>query len=879
MQSSEIRSRFLSFFEKKNHKIVPSSSLIPSDPTLLLTTAGMVQFKPIFQGEVKTGFTRAASCQKCVRTTDIERVGHTVRHLTFFEMLGNFSFGDYYKKEAITWAWDFLVKDLKFNTSKLWVTVFEDDDEAYEIWKKDVRISDDRLVRLGAKDNFWSAGSTGPCGPCSEILYDFGEDKSCGKNCRVGCDCDRFLEVWNLVFMQYNRDEKGELHPLPKKNIDTGMGIERVSAILQGASNVFEGDLLLPIIEKISSLAGITYGKDLRKDISTKIIGDHARAITFLVGDGVLPSNEGRGYVLRRLLRRAVRHARLLGIEKAFLSDLVCEVSELMSGTYPELKENLEFINRIVISEEERFSQTLRAGLNAIGEAIEKIKKTRSFEIPGELAFRLYDTYGFPLELTREIAQEEGLRIDEEKFLELMEAQKEKARAAWEAEHITGLKEVYNEVLDQFGKSEFVGYSNDSAESKILAIIQNEAVLPHAEEGNTVEIVLEKTPFYAEMGGQVGDKGTIFTETGEVKIEGTRVPLPGVITHLGKITKGRVQIGEKALATVDKARRENICKNHTATHILHWALGKVLGKHVKQAGSYIDDKRLRFDFVHTQGLTDDEISKVEELVSEKIFENYPVRFYETSFKTAKESGAIALFGEKYGEKVRVLEVGDFSKELCGGTHINETGRIGLFKIVGEESIGANLRRIEAYTSIRALKFINEEESVLKRVSHLIKTKPVELYQAIEDLTLKCEEKDKEIEVLQKQLISSQVDDILSTTQEINGVKIVLRTVQAKDMENLRLYIDALREKIKNTVIVLASSFDKRVMLVVAVSSELVKIGLNASEIAKEIAPIVEGGGGGRADMAQAGGKNPEKIPQAFSKAEEYIKAKLKKNSD
>jgi len=871
MKSFEIRKKFLSFFEKKGHIILPGSSLVPDDPTLLLTTAGMVQFKSIFQGDIKPTHSRVVTVQKCARTTDIERVGHTARHLTFFEMLGNFSFGDYYKKEVIPWAWEFLIKELGFDELKLWITIFRDDDEAFDIWHKDVGIPKERIVRMGEEDNFWSAGLIGPCGPCSEIMYDFGEESGCGKpNCAVGCDCDRFLEVWNLVFMQYFRDKNGNLTSLPTKNVDTGLGLERLASILQDTPTNFETDLLKPIIDKITEIAGVTYGKDKDIDISIKIIADHTRAMTFLVGDGILPSNEGRGYVLRRLIRRAIRHGRLIGIEREFLKDVAAVVVDTMKDFYLELGDNSDYIYRILTSEEERFTATLRQGLNILDAIIEKEKKRGALIVNGNSAFQLYDTYGFPLELTREIAEENGLEIDQKGFDKLMKEQREKARAGRGERHFKIAEEVYTEVFDQFGKSKFVGYLKDSEETIVQAIIKGNVVVPRAHADDEVEITLRQTPLYAEMGGQVGDRGLIKTATGKIKVVDTYMPLPGLYVHKGVVKEGSIESSQKAKVSVDVERRKAICRNHTATHILHWALRKVLGKHIKQAGSFVSDKRLRFDFTHFESISADDLQKIEKLANERIMENQAVKIYTTSLDFAREQGVTALFGEKYGKFVQVVEVGDFSKELCGGTHVSRTGDIGLFKIISEGSIAANTRRIEALTSHGALNYVTKEEEQLKEIANLLKVGSLDAAEKVKSLITSIKNNEKKMRELQSKLAEIEVKNLISSAHKIDGIKVITKMVSVKDMDGLRSFVDMLRDKSGEAIIILGAAFDGKALLISAVSPKLVNSGFNAGNILKEIAPIVGGGGGGRPEMAQAGGKNPEKLELALKKALEYI---------
>lgn len=885
MTGSEIRIKFLEFFKKRGHAVVPSSSLVPNDSTLLLTAAGMVQFKPVFLGAVKAPYARAASCQKCVRTTDIDRVGHTARHLTFFEMLGNFSFGDYYKEEAIPWAWEFLTKEVGLDAGHLWITIFREDDEAFEIWRDKVGIPEEKIVRLGEEDNFWSAGPTGPCGPCSEIIYDFGLAKGCGQpDCRVGCDCDRFLEVWNLVFMQYDRDEQGNLNHLARKGIDTGMGLERLASILEGVETNFENDLFQPIIKELSRIASVKHGSDERLDTSLKIIADHTRAVTFLIADGVLPSNEGRGYILRRLLRRAVRHGRLIGIERLFLVDLIKKVVGLMGPVYPELKDHESFVLRIAQSEEERFSKTLKQGLNLLSEAISKLKAAKKKEMSGEIAFQLYDTYGFPLELTTEVAGENDLGVDLAEFEKLMEEQKERAKASWEETSWTAPKEVYQQILDQFGKTTPTCDRTDDQKYRlenvpIKAVLHRGDVKETAGAGEEIELILQHTPFYAEMGGQVGDQGIIETVTGKVEVYDTLVPLPELRVHHGKVVEGMIKAGQEAKAAVFEDRRKAIARNHTATHLLHWALRTVLGEHVKQAGSLVEDKRLRFDFTHFEALSPQQLREIEQLVNEKIFENSSVEWQERSYDEAKKEGAIALFGEKYADKVRVVKVGGdekgYSKELCGGTHVDRTAEVGLFKIVSESSIGANLRRVEAVTSKAALNYIYQEEDTLEGISRMLKTSPGSVLSRIETLVAELREKEQQEEKLKHHLIKREVEEILSKTTKINGFEIVIATVSANKIDELRTFADVLKERLMKGIIVLAASSEGKVMLLSAATPDAVKAGFHAGRLLKEIAPLVNGDGGGRPEMAQAGGKKPEGIEEALNKAKALAASFLK----
>lgn len=876
LSSTDIRRKFTTFFQTKGHKILPSSSLVPDDPTLLLTAAGMVQFKPIFLGEKKVDFKRATTVQKCLRTTDIENVGKTARHLTFFEMLGNFSFGDYFKKEAITWAWEFVTQHLELPPENLYATIYEEDDEAFEIWRDEVGLEADKIFRMG-EDNFWSAGPTGPCGSSSEIMYDLGPDFGCGKpTCTVGCDCDRYLEVWNLVFMQYNRDEYGNLHPLPKKNIDTGAGLERIARILQGARSNFETDVLYPIIEKVTQISKVAYGVNPERDVSVKVVADHSRAVAFLINDGVLPSNEGRGYVLRRLLRRAVLHARLLGVEDPFINRVIESVIETMKSAYPELLDNSAFIGRIAGHEEKRFMETLKQGLNILDQAIALAKSEGKDTLAGNFVFRLYDTFGFPLELTIEIAEDHDLGVDESLFQTLMEEQRERARASWAGERELRHLEIYQEINEEFGKSEFVGYEVDEAQATIKAIVKNNVIVTAATAGDEVEIFLNRTPFYAEKGGQVGDKGLIETDTGLVEIFDAQEPLEGVNIHLGKVKSGRIAIDQTARAVIEPGRRQAIRRNHTATHLLQWALRRILGDHVKQAGSLVEPERLRFDLTHFAPVTENQLKQIEKIVNEKIFENNPVRSFVTSYDFARETGATALFDQKYGEFVRLVEVGNFSKELCGGTHVGNTSEIGLFKITSESSVGANTRRIEAVTNGSALDYMRREEDELLAAANILKAGPGQVAEKVQGLLQANKQLAQQLESAKKKLVKENVGEILSEAKPVNGTKVIIKQIEAADMDSLRSYADLLREKAGTAVLLLASTIDNRVMLIAAATPDMVKAGFNAGNLIKKVAPLVGGGGGGRPDIAQAGGKEPKGVPKALEEAWKEIQGMLKK---
>lgn len=873
LTSQEIRKRFLKFFECHGHKVLPGSSLIPADPSLLVTTAGMVQFVPYFKGELKPEHTRIATVQRCMRTTDIENVGHTARHLTFFEMLGNFSIGDYFKAEAIPWAWEFVTKDLKMDPAKLWISIFTEDNEAFRIWTEEVGIPAERIIRLGEDENFWTMGPTGPCGPSSEILYDFGEGMSCGPDCAPGCDCNRFLEIWNLVFTEFDRQEDGRLEPLPRRNIDTGAGLERIAAILQGVTTVFDTDVLRPVIGAVEEVSGHTYGKDKIRDVSMKIIADHARSVTFMANDGILPSNEGRGYVLRRLLRRAVRHGRLLGIDKPFLRAIVERVIDVTSPAYPDVAENAAFVHEIVASEEERFEITLRQGLAMIESYTVEAKGQGRTSLAGTEVFKLYDTYGFPIELTREIAAENGLQLDEPGVEELMERQRRTAREAL-GERGMESAEVYAEVLDRYGATAFAGYAQDEAVSRVQAVVEGERIVGEADPGTRVDVVLAETPFYAEMGGQVGDTGWIETPEGRVDVEGTFSPVPGLIVHRAVVTGGTLRHDTEIRAVIDRERRNAIKRDHTGTHLLHWALREVLGDHVRQAGSLVDEHRLRFDFTHGKGLKAQELAHLEELVNRKIVENEPVKAYTTTFKFAVESGAIAFFGEKYGAYVRVLEIGDFSRELCGGTHIARTGDIGQLKIVSESSVGANIRRIEAVTGLNALFYAKDLEQTIRGIEKTLKVGRDRIVERLGHIQAAAKEKDRELAALRAKMSSAEVKDLVGGAEMMGETKLIAAVVPGKRMDELRIMADEIKNQVASAAVVLGSSADGGASVLVALTDDVVARDVRALDVVRSIGPIISGGGGGRPDLAQAGGRNTDGVPEAVDAAKELLKGRL-----
>jgi len=869
LKANELRKLFIDYFSQQGHKVVPSSSLVPkNDPTLMFTNAGMVQVKGIFLGEDARDYKRAVTSQKCVRAggkhNDLENVGHTARHHTFFEMLGNFSFGDYFKKEAIEYAWEFLTKKVNLPADKLWVTVYKDDDEAFELWRTVVGIPADRIVRLGEKDNFWSMGDTGPCGPCSEILIDQGPEMSCGKpGCAVGCDCDRYLEIWNLVFMQYNRDETGKLTPLPKPSIDTGMGLERLSAVVQKVRSNFESDLFQVIIKEIASLAGVPYHKDAQADISYQVIADHLRAMTFLISDGVLPANEGRGYVLRRILRRASRYAKLIGINKPILYRLTGVVVDEMREAYPELVDSRDHVAKVVLLEEERFASTLDSGLALLNEAVQKLKASGQVMIPGDVLFRLYDTFGFPLDLVTDMARDMHLELDEEGYRRAMQEQREKARASWAGSGEEKIKPIYKEVASGVKKTIFVGYEILEGTAEIIAIIKGGKKVTEAHDGDEVEIVLDQTPFYAESGGQVGDKGELLGEASKFEITDTMRPVQDLIVHKGRIKKGTFRSGDAVLAKVDAGDRADIARHHTVTHILHAMLRSVLGEHVKQAGSLVSPQRLRFDFAHYTALTERERERIEELVNERIIENHPVDTEVMDIDQAIATGAMALFDEKYGDKVRVVTVKDVSKELCGGTHSRASGDIGLFKIVSEAGVAAGVRRIEALAGRRAYQEMKKEEKSLQEIGQMLKVSDLEVVSRVERLLTQLRDTEKELDKFKHKMQSSQAGDIVAEARDIKGVKVLAKRVDNLEQKELRDFGDKLRDKLGSGILALGSAKDDKVSLIVMVSKDLTGR-FQAGKIIKDMAALLGGTGGGKADLAQAGGKAPEKLDAALS---------------
>ena len=873
MTSNDVRKAFLHYFSEKKHQIVPSSSLVPrKDPSLLFTNAGMVQFKGVFLTEETREYNRAVTSQKCVRAggkhNDLENVGKTARHHTFFEMLGNFSFGDYFKEDAIEMGWDLLVRQWGLPSEKMWVTIYLDDDEAFRLWSKIV--PKERIVRLGEKDNFWAMGDTGPCGPCSEIVIDQGKEVGCGRpECKVGCECDRFLELWNLVFMQFNRDSAGKLHPLAKPCIDTGMGLERISAILQHVKSNYDTDLFTPVIQEIETISHTSYGKDPRSDVSLRVIADHSRAATFLISDGVLPSNEGRGYVLRRIMRRAMRHGKMLGIEGPFLDRASGRVIDLMQDAYPELRETGTFVSKVIRNEEERFAETLDSGMKILRDELERVRRQGKKILPGDVAFRLYDTYGFPLDLTSEILQEEGLSLDEEGFNAQMGEQRQKSRQSWQGIGEGKIKEIYRRLSREGIRTEFVGYEAIQSESRILKLIKDDDVIPFAKEGDEVEVITEKTPFYGEAGGQVGDQGVIFHEGFSLEVKDTQRPLEDLIVHQVRVKRGVVKEAMEATLWVDSERRKATLLNHTGTHLLQAVLREVLGEHVRQAGSLVSPERLRFDFTHFAPIEKEDLAKVEALVNQKVRENLKVETKIMLVEEALQTGAMALFGEKYGERVRVVMVSDFSMELCGGTHTERTGDIALFKIVNETGVAAGVRRIEAVTGERAYQFITEEERELWEIASFLKSAPGDLASRVERLLQSQRELERQLDSLQGKMSHQEILDLLPLVREVKGVKVLSAKVNGKDPKLMRDFVDQLKTKIGSGIILLGGQNQNKTSLILGITSDLTGR-FNANDLIKKIASTAGGTGGGRPDFAQAGGSNPEKLDEALRVIDDLI---------
>ena len=868
---NEIRNRFLSFFETKGHLILPSYSLIPEkDKSLLLINSGMAPLKPYFTGQEKPPRARVATCQKCVRTPDIDRVGKTARHGTFFEMLGNFSFGDYFKNEAISWAWEFITKNLELPIDRLWVSIYQDDDEAHDIWTKNIGLPGDRVVRMGKEDNFWEIG-VGPCGPCSEIYFDRGSDKGCLRtDCKVGCDCDRFVEFWNLVFTQFNRDEQGNYNKLPKPNIDTGMGLERISAIMQGVDTLFDVDTIKSIIASVSGISGVYYGTDSKSDISLRVIADHARGMVFMISDGILPSNEGRGYVLRRILRRAAHHGRTLGINRPFLTEIAQSVIGESSEAYKEVKHKEEYILKVVNIEENKFKETIEQGSVILNAFIDKMKENNITVLNGEDAFKLYDTYGFPFDLTKEILAEHNFFVDEQTFSENMKNQRDRARSAKIKTDFMGKNDSNYQLIDKNISTCFKGYNLLETESRVESVIKGEVFTDKAYEGDEVFIVLDNTPFYGESGGQAGDRGKLISEGLQVNISDTRKAYGDHIIHTGKIEKGTLRKGDTVLSVVDKESRMAIARNHTATHLLHRALKTILGEHAEQAGSMVDKDRLRFDFRHFTALTERETEAIERLVNEKIMGCLPVELLEMSLDEARQLKAMALFGEKYGEFVRVVRISDYSMELCGGTHLTNTGQAGLFRIIAESGIAAGIRRIEAVTGWNSYDYVLSREHKMSEVSATLKTTPSDLEKRAISLVKQVKELEKEIEILKYSILANVVDNLSALRKEMGELSYVFARVDGYDVVDLRNIADRLKDRIGQVVVVLAAFKEGKVHFVGGTTGENVAKGVHVGKLIGEIAKIADGGGGGRAEMAQAGAKDPSKISEAFLQAEAIL---------
>ena len=870
MSLNEIREKFLEFFESKGHLRMKSFPLVPiNDKSLLLINSGMAPLKKYFTGEEEPPRRRVTTCQKCIRTPDLERVGKTARHGTFFEMLGNFSFGDYFKEEAIPWAWEFLTQVMEIPEDKLWPSVYESDDEAYAIWRDKIGVPEERIIRLGKEDNFWEHG-TGPCGPCSEIYFDRGEKYGCGSpDCKPGCDCDRYMEIWNNVFSQFNNDGKGNYTELKQKNIDTGMGLERLACVMQGVDNMFEVDTVRNTLNAVCERAGKEYGKNADDDVSIRIITDHIRSASFMIADGVVPSNEGRGYVLRRILRRAARHGKLLGISDAFLSELCNSVIETSGKAYTELEEKKDYIKKIVLLEEERFEATIDAGLQILSGYVDAAKKNGEKTLSGDGVFKLYDTFGFPIDITREIAEENGLEVDEDGFEKLMLEQKNRARAA--RGNISGWSENSKSALADIAKTEFTGYSEYETDAKILALITDEGPVDSVSEGD-VTVVLDKTPFYGEGGGQVGDSGKITKDGAVLDVSDTK-KTDGVYLHICRLSDGEFSVGDSVKATLDGDRREAIKRNHSAAHLLQAALRRVLGNHVEQAGSYVDENRVRFDFRHFAPMTAEELANTEKAVNEAILSGIEVENYETSIEEAKKTGAMALFGEKYGNRVRVVKMGDFSVELCGGTHVSNTAKVGLFKIISESSVAAGVRRIEGTTGLGVLSFLEEKENLIKACAAELKANPAEIDKKAAALQAEVRAAKQEVEKINAKLAASQTGDIMSSAKKVGKFDFIAYKTEGVDLGAVRTVTDKIKAENDDAVAVISVSFDGKNNLVACCGKNAVKNGANAGLLLKEISPIAGGGGGGRPDSATSGIKMPEKIGEVFKKAEEILAAK------
>ncbi len=878
MTSYQIRKIFLEYFQSKEHQIMSSASLIPEDPTILFTIAGMVPFKPIFLGQQPSSLKRATTSQKCLRTNDIDNVGRTARHHTFFEMLGNFSFGDYFKKEAIQWGWEFFTKVIEFPEDKLYVSIYQDDDDSFHLWHDMIGLPENRIVRLGEEDNFWKVGPVGPCGPCSEIYIDLGPERASKNGGGVGIN-DRYLELWNLVFMQFNRKEDGSLEPLPKQNIDTGLGLERIASVLQGVPSDFETDLFLPIIQYTAQKANIAYQEKPGNDIALKVISDHIRALVFMISDGILPSNEGRGYVLRMLLRRAYRYGKVLGLNEPFLYDVAPQVITLMQNAYPELMEKDKKIYEMILTEEKRFQETLNLGLAILETYIQKLKRGNQKILSGKDAFTLYDTYGFPLEITKDVLSEAGLSVNEENYEKYMVEQKDRSRQSWgsgkaDSEQQEKLDKIFLNILSEYGKTIFNGYHQISSDTEIITLIQNHTQVEQLDAGQEGLIILRETPFYAEKGGQKGDCGKIVSSnktSALAQVVDTRMPLEGIIVHYVKVEKGFFRQNQSVKAQIDDRGRVAVAANHTATHLLHHVLREVLGEHVKQSGSSVTSEHLRFDYTHYKALKEEELNQIEKMVNQQIEENYPVKSEVTDYKTAREKGAIALFGEKYSEEVRMIDIGGFSRELCGGTHLDQTSKIGLFKIISEQGIGSGIRRIEAVTREKAWEEIKEMEAELQELQRMLDTPPERLIQKTQQLLSENESLKLEYRLLWKKMLPYRVDELIQNKKMINQVTVISAIIDTKDKKDLREAGDLIKEKIKSGIIILATeSGDGKINIIVMVTDDLINKGYDARKIITPLARAIDGRGGGKKHFAQAGGTDLEKMKTVFQNIEIII---------
>ena len=872
---NELRRMFLEFFESKDHLALKSFSLVPhNDKSLLLINSGMAPMKPYFTGQEIPPRRRVTTCQKCIRTGDIENVGKTARHGTFFEMLGNFSFGDYFKTEAIHWTWEFLTEVVGLDPERLYPSVYENDDEAWEIWNKEIGVPAERIFRFGKEDNFWEHGS-GPCGPCSEVYYDRGEKYGCGKpGCTVGCECDRYMEIWNDVFSQFNNDGHGNYSDLAQKNIDTGMGLERLACVVQDVDSMFDIDTMKALRDHVCAMSGKHYGIDHETDVSLRVVTDHIRSVTFMISDGIMPSNSGRGYVLRRLLRRACRHGRLLGIEGAFLVELAQTVIDGSKDGYPELEEKKDFIFNVIAKEEAQFNKTIDQGLSILADMEEEMKKNGETVLSGENAFKLYDTYGFPIDLTSEILEEKGLTYDKEGFEKAQKEQRAKSEGTFGTHSYTGKDATVYDELDAELATEFVGYEELVCEAKVTALTSEEEIVDALSDGEKGTVIVDKTTFYGTMGGQEGDIGVIKTADGEFVVEDT-VHLAGTkIGHIGHVSHGMIKVGDTVSMEVDKENRNLSARNHSATHLLQAALRQVLGTHVEQAGSYVDAERLRFDFTHFSAMSKEELKQVEDIVNEKIAECLPVVAKNMPIEEARKTGAAALFGEKYGDVVRVVNMGDFSVEFCGGTHVSNTGVITALKIISETGVAAGVRRIEALTSKGLLKYYDEMEKKLQEASALVKATPNQLSDKIRHLQAENKELHSELESVKSKMAKEAMGDVSDQVTEVKGVKLIAAKVDDVDMNGLRDLGDQLKEKLGEGVIVLASAAGGKVSLVAMATDEAVKKGAHAGNLIKGIAGLVGGGGGGRPNMAQAGGKNPDGIDAAIAKVSEVLEGQL-----